>query len=130
MSKKIVVRVMLNCTKCERRAMKTIAGIQGVDSLSVDKKNSQIIVIGDADPVYLTDRLRKFGYAELVSVGPGKEPEKKPDEKKPDDKKAAEKKADSKPNITYVVLPRSSCDPCNRYYYSMSDENPNACCIV
>ena len=32
--------------------------------------DSNIIVIGNADPICLTSSLIKFGYAELVSVGP------------------------------------------------------------
>lgn len=70
MSKKIVVKVMLNCEKCKRRAMKTVAGIQGVDSIAFEDKDSKITVMGDADPVNLTASLRKYGSAELLSVGP------------------------------------------------------------
>ena len=83
----------------------------GFDSIAVDGKTSQITVIGDADPVNLTESLRAFGSAQLVSVGPAKEPEKKPDEKKPDDKKAAHKKPDPNPPITYYILPTGPCDP-------------------
>jgi len=130
MSKKIVVRVDINCEKCKRRAMETIAGVEGVDSIAVDVNKSEITVIGDADPVNLTESLRAFGLAQLVSVGPAKEPEKKPDEKKPDDKKAAVKKPDPNPPITYCILPPGPCDPCNRYTYYWSDENPNSCSIM
>jgi hypothetical protein len=112
----------------------------GFDSIAVDGKTSQITVIGDADPVNLTESLRAFGSAQLVSVGPAKEPEKKPDEKKPDDKKAVDKKPDDKkavdkkpdPNlpITYYILPTGSCNPCNHYTYYWSDKNPNSCSIM
>lgn len=126
--------------------MKTVAGIKGVDSIAFDEKDTKITVIGEADPVCLTASLRKFGFADLVSVGPSKEPEKKPDpvknpqpekkqpEKKPDDKKVPEEKAAEKrellqQNITYVVLP-SGCDHYSNTTYYLSDENPNSCCIV
>lgn len=126
--------------------MKTLAKIQGVVSVAVEEKDNKITVIGDVDPVRLTDSLRKFGFADLVSVGPSKEPEKKPDpvknpqpekkqpEKKPDDKKvpeekAAEKRESLQQNITYVVLP-SGCDHYSNTTYYLSDENPNSCCIV
>lgn len=52
--------------------------IVGVDSVAVDMKENKITVIGDADPVYLTSKLRKFGRTELLSVGPTKEEEKEP----------------------------------------------------
>lgn len=127
MSKKIVLQAELNCEKCKQRAMKMVAGIEGVHSIDVDVKNNKITVVGDADPVCLIAGLRKFGSADLVSVGPFKvEPEKKP-EKKPEPVKPKEQ--DSKQNVTYIVLP-PSCDRCSGYTYYLSDENPNACSIL
>lgn len=127
--------------------MKTLSGVQGVLSVTVDEKDKKITVIGDTDPVYLTDSLRKFGFAELVSVGPSKEPEKKPNpekkpepekkapEKKPEpdqkqsDKKAAEKQESLQQNYTYVILP-TSCDHSGSYTYYWAEENPSSCCIL
>lgn len=48
----------------------------GLDSISVDMKEQKLTVIGDMDPVAVVKKLRKNFYAELVSVGPAKEPEK------------------------------------------------------
>ena len=42
-------------------------------------KEKTITVIGEADPVFLAAKLRKFGYTELESVGPAKEEDKKAD---------------------------------------------------
>lgn len=115
--------------------MKTVAGIQGVVSVAIDDTDKKMTVIGDADPVCVTASLRKIGFAELVSVGPSKEPEKKPDdkkppEKKPDDKKPPEKKQEaSQTNLAYVILP-TSCHYCSDDTYYFSEENPNACRIV
>lgn len=115
--------------------METVAGVEGVVSVAADLKDQKITVIGDADPVCLTASLRKFGRAELVSVGPSKEPQaqkdsKKPDTPKPNDQKSSSKQEASKENITYVVLPTSCAHQCSGYTYYLSDENPNACCIV
>lgn len=52
--------------------MKIVAGIEGVDSIAFDEKDNKVTVIGNADPVGLTDSLRKIGSADLVSVGPSK----------------------------------------------------------
>lgn len=138
--------------------METIAGIEGVVSIDVDEKDRKITVIGDADPVCLTASLRKFGFADLVSVGPSKEPkpnnpgpekkpepdkkqqdkktepdkkgaEKNPTEQKASEKKAADKQEPSQQNYTYIILPKS-CDHCCTDTYYWSEENPNACCIV
>ncbi|KAH9316826.1 hypothetical protein KI387_044564, partial [Taxus chinensis] len=70
---KIVLRSEINCEKCKRKVLKAIAEIHGVDSVSIDLKAQKIIVIGDADPVVLTRKLRKSGFTELVSVGTYKE---------------------------------------------------------
>ncbi|XP_057822120.2 heavy metal-associated isoprenylated plant protein 39 [Cryptomeria japonica] len=66
--KKIVLKTEMNSEKCKRKVLQTIAGIQGVDSVSVDLKEKRITVIGDADPVVLTNKLRKCRFTELVSV--------------------------------------------------------------
>lgn len=56
--------------KSKRRVMKSIICVEGVNSISVDVKEMKLTVIGSADPVFLVVRLRKFGFAELLSVGP------------------------------------------------------------
>ncbi|KAH9325073.1 hypothetical protein KI387_005251, partial [Taxus chinensis] len=89
---KMVLKVDLNCDKCKKRAMKTVANIQGVESVQTDMKEQKITVIGDADPVFIANKLRKFGRSEIVSVGPAKEPEKKQPEKE------VQKKETPKPN--------------------------------
>jgi hypothetical protein len=78
--------------------------------------------------VSLTNSLRKFGFAELVSVGPSKEPDKKPVEEKQQDKEPDDKQEGSQQEITCVFL-QTSCDPWNSHTYYCSDENPNACSI-
>ncbi|KAH9316502.1 hypothetical protein KI387_025129, partial [Taxus chinensis] len=65
---KIVLKSEMNSEKCKRKVLQTIAGIQGVDSVTVDLKEKKITVIGDADPVVLTSKLRKSRFTELVSV--------------------------------------------------------------
>ena len=49
----------------------------GVVSVATDMKDQRITIIEDADLVCLTASLIKFGFAELVTVGPSKELEKK-----------------------------------------------------
>ncbi|XP_057845888.1 heavy metal-associated isoprenylated plant protein 39 isoform X2 [Cryptomeria japonica] len=95
---------------------------EGVDSVQVDMKEQKITVIGDADPVSITKKLRKLGRSEILSFGPSKEPEKKPAEKKAEEKKEPAKKEDSSkpnpgPNITYVYLPSYWDSWHGGYYY-------------
>lgn len=67
---KIVLKVELRCMKCQKRTMKGIANVKGVVSIALDIKEMKLTVIGSADPVCLTKTLRKFGFADLLSVGP------------------------------------------------------------
>jgi hypothetical protein len=47
-----------------------------VESVAVDLRKGKMTVIGDADPMLLTIKLRKFSFTELLSVGPAKEEKK------------------------------------------------------
>jgi len=58
-------------------------------------KERKLTVIGEADPIFLTVKLRKFGFTELLSVSSEKE------EKEAEGEKKEEKKADP-PNVVYV----------------------------
>ncbi|GLJ10190.1 hypothetical protein SUGI_0123720 [Cryptomeria japonica] len=112
---KMVLKLTIEDEKRKRKVLKVVAAVEGVDSVIVEMKENKITIIGNADPVCVTGRLRKFGfgYAELLSVGPAKE------EKK--DEKKVEKKEEKKPETPKVVY---AYPPGNRYsYFSM--ENPN-----
>eukprot|EP01018_Ginkgo_biloba_P027495 Gb_25184 [translate_table: standard] len=122
--KKMVLKVEIEDSKSKSRVLKAVAGVQGVDSISVDMKEKKITVVGEADPVFLTAKLRKFRYTDLLSVGPAKE-EKKADEKKPDEKKPPEKEEKKVTPPTIVYVPGNVV-----YSYEVgSDENPCACVI-
>lgn len=78
---KTVVSVELLCLKCRKRVMKLIATIEGITSIVLDPSKSTVTVIGEADPVKIINKVRKYRQsAAVVSVGPAKEEKK--DEKK------------------------------------------------
>ncbi|KAK2442491.1 hypothetical protein QL285_013681 [Trifolium repens] len=76
LQQKIVIKVQLmNTSKARSNAMKIAVGMLGVESAAVG--GDEIVVIGEMDPVRLTDLLRKrFCRAELLSVGPVEKKEK------------------------------------------------------
>lgn len=144
--KKMVLKVSIEDERSKRRVMQIVAGVEGVESVAVDMKEKKITVIGEADPVEVTIKLRKFGFTELLSVGPAKEEKKeeKKDEKKPapekkeekkDEKKDSGKKDEKKANTPAVVFVNPSNisyvpDQSGYPYTVVKDEyNPNTCTI-
>ncbi|XP_047983635.1 heavy metal-associated isoprenylated plant protein 39-like isoform X2 [Salvia hispanica] len=77
----------------QRRALKTISTLSGIDEISIDLKGKKLTVIGTVDPVSVVSKLRKKSWpAQIISVGPAKEPEKKEEPKKEEPKKEEAKK--------------------------------------
>ena len=68
--KKVILKVHVPDAKAKRKTMKTISTFSGIESISVDMKEQKLTIIGDIDPVKVAGKLRKLGYAEIVSVGP------------------------------------------------------------
>ncbi|KAL3604149.1 hypothetical protein D5086_005008 [Populus alba] len=68
--------------------------IPGIDSIAMDMKAKKLTVIGTVDPVSVVSKLRKYWQADIISVGPAKEPEpeKKEEAKKEEPKKEEEAK--------------------------------------
>ena len=92
----------------------------------MDMKDKKLTVTGDIDPVGLVSKLRKICPAEILSVGPAKEPEKKKEEPK----KADEKKKDPKDDVANLIKAYEAYNPHTQYYYVRSvEEDPNACVI-
>ncbi|GLJ20126.1 hypothetical protein SUGI_0365410 [Cryptomeria japonica] len=122
--KKVVVAVEMCCEKCKTRVLKTVAKVEGVDSIEVDASKNTVTVIGEVDPVKITVKIRKFSRcAQIISVGPHPPP-KKPEEKKVEKKPQAEE-------IIYI-LP-ACCQRCEGGYYVYDDfdsQNYSFCTIV
>ena len=97
----------------------------------MDMKDKKLTVTGDIDPVGLVSKLRKICPAEILSVGPAKEPEKKKEEpKKEEAKKEDEKKKDPKDEVANLIKAYQAYNPHTQYYYVRSvEEDPNACVI-
>ncbi|XP_071717261.1 heavy metal-associated isoprenylated plant protein 39-like [Rutidosis leptorrhynchoides] len=91
--KKFILTVELNDEKDKRKAMKIVASLLGIDSITINMKEKNLTIVGTVDPVSAVSKLRKFWPTYLVSVGPAKEPE---PEKKEEPKKEEEKKEEGK----------------------------------
>ncbi|XP_059072493.1 heavy metal-associated isoprenylated plant protein 39-like [Cryptomeria japonica] len=124
-AKKIVLKLAIEDESSKKKALKRVAGVQGVDSVTVDMKENKITVIGDVDPVCLASKLRKFGFTDLLSVGPAKEEKK--EEKKPQGEAKKENKAEP-PKVEVVYVPLSY--DYRPYEYTVVREEYSNTCVI
>ncbi|XP_023633269.1 heavy metal-associated isoprenylated plant protein 12 [Capsella rubella] len=112
-----VLKLGLCCEKTKKKAMSTVCGLSGVNA--VDVKDGKLTVTGEIDAYIVVKKLKKVCFTEIISVGPVKEPEKKPPEpKKPDEPKP--------PEVICHYVP-SPCPPPYYPYYRCGNDDPNAC---
>nr|DAA64569.1 TPA_exp: inositol-pentakisphosphate 2-kinase 555 [Ricinus communis] len=107
---KTIVSVELLCSKCRQKVMKLISAIEGITSIVLDPSKNTVTVIGEADPVKIIRKVRKFRKsATIVSIGPPKE-EKKDDK----DKDKGTSKDSYKKEIVVPYAPKTCqrCDVC------------------
>ncbi|KAH1233473.1 hypothetical protein AAZX31_09G119600 [Glycine max] len=109
--KKVVLKVELHDDRVKQKAMTTASALSGVKSISVDLKDSQMILSGDTDPVSVVSKLRKCCHTEIVSVEPAKE-----------------EKETKKVEPAKLSLPLHQAYPLI-YYVTSYKENPSDCVI-
>ncbi|KAI3792389.1 hypothetical protein L2E82_06266 [Cichorium intybus] len=118
-SKKVVIKVEVHDGKQKRKVLKAVSSLSGIDSLSIDMKDQKLTVIGVADPICILHKVRKYGHAELLTVGPAKDDDK--DKKKKEEEEAFKKWVEACYN------------PCmaQRYYCNPTiEEYPAGGCII
>uniref|UniRef100_A0A2N9H9E6 HMA domain-containing protein n=1 Tax=Fagus sylvatica TaxID=28930 RepID=A0A2N9H9E6_FAGSY len=72
MTQKIVMKVKMNCQKCQTKALTVVAEANGVNFVGLEgAEKDKVVVIGDGiDAVKLATSLRKkVGQTDIISVG-------------------------------------------------------------
>ncbi|XP_026408948.1 heavy metal-associated isoprenylated plant protein 39-like isoform X2 [Papaver somniferum] len=124
---KIIVSVDFHDDRCRQKAMNSVTGLLGINSISMDIEKKQLTIIGDFDAVDIIKKLRKKDYhANMVFLGPAEEPKKKPEETvKPEPVKPEP----AKPVVIDRFIPYVYYNPPAYYYVHSYDENPSSCVI-
>ncbi|OIT28973.1 PREDICTED: heavy metal-associated isoprenylated plant protein 7-like [Nicotiana attenuata] len=136
--------VQMHCDACAQALQKRIRKIQGVESVTTDLGNNQVVVKGVVDPEKLVSDVYKRTGKQAIVV---KEEEKKEEEKKEEEKK--EKEEEKKGNeqeeskgeddkTTTDIKKNEYLHPKDYIYMEyanyppqiFSDENPHACSLM
>ncbi|CAA0824656.1 Copper transport protein family [Striga hermonthica] len=131
--KKVVVKLEFADEKFNKKAMKTVSGLSGVQSITIDTNVKRLTVTGDVDPVDVVEKLRKLCHTELESVGQAKEPEKEKEKPKTEDEK--NKGGPKVDPAQFLKAYQAYYQPPPQYYrqyqsyYKSVEEDPNACVI-
>ncbi|KAM1561444.1 hypothetical protein ACFX1Z_004568 [Malus domestica] len=70
MKRKIVMKVPMNCRKCQTKALKIATTVDGVNSVALGEEKDRVVVIGEGvDAIKLAKSLRKkFKAADIITV--------------------------------------------------------------
>ncbi|XP_068331596.1 heavy metal-associated isoprenylated plant protein 19 [Pyrus communis] len=110
-------KVSIYCNACKRTVTKMLRKFKGVEKFTTDMKKHKVVVTGKIDPQKVLKKLRKKTGKRVEIVV---------------DKEEQPKDASAEGNLTKpnVCPPFFDCFKESEILFMLSDENPNACCIM
>ncbi|XP_025886405.1 heavy metal-associated isoprenylated plant protein 7-like isoform X2 [Solanum lycopersicum] len=138
----VKMTVQMHCEACAQVLQKRIRKIQGVESVTTDLGNNQVVVKGVVDPEKLANDVYKRTGKQAMVVKEEevkKEEEKKEEEKKEEKKESGEEKGKEEDDKTTIDIKKNEYMTQRDYIFMeyanyspqiFSDENPNACSIM
>ncbi|XP_049392459.1 heavy metal-associated isoprenylated plant protein 7-like isoform X2 [Solanum stenotomum] len=138
----VKMTVQMHCEACAQVMQKRIRKIQGVESVTTDLGNNQVVVKGVVDPEKLANDVYKRTGKQAIVVKEEevkKEEEKKEEEKKEEKKESEEEKGKEEDDKTTIDIKKNEYMHQRDYIFMeyanyppqiFSDENPNACSIM
>ncbi|GER30329.1 heavy metal transport/detoxification superfamily protein [Striga asiatica] len=125
MAKKVELEVLIHDEKERQKAMKTVSKLYGIECLAIDMEKKKLTVKGDADPVLIAKKLRKFFHTEVLTVGPAKEPAKENEKspaKEPEKKSGSDGLKNDEAQMYYPAYPYPQFMQYHHFHYP--EESP------
>lgn len=105
------MRVDMDCYKCKKVALHSVAGMDGIDKISINMRERTLTVVGDADPICIVNQIRKKFRCATLLPPPPPPPPSEPAKPEPESEPKPEPQSDPKPEPQSDPKPEPNPEP-------------------